>query len=47
MRNITNAALNFNHVPVFVITIIKIVKNNIAITIMQNNANELISNANS
>ena len=40
MRNTIDAPLNFNHVPVVVTTVIKTIKNNIAITIMQNNANE-------
>ena len=47
MRNTINAALDFNHVPVVATTVIKTVRNNIAITTMQNNGNELILNANS
>ena len=46
MQNTINAVLNFNNMPIVVTKIIKIVKNNIAIIIMQNNANELISNTN-
>ena len=46
MWNAINAALDFNHVPIVVAIVNKIVKNNIAITIMKNNVDELISNVN-
>ena len=46
MRNAINAALDFNHVPIVVATVSQTAKNNIAITTMKNNADELISNAN-
>ena len=46
MQNAINAALNFNHMPIVVATVSKIVKNNITIFIIKNNSDELISNIN-